>query len=343
MTAPSTPSSTLPATPQPVLRVDRVSAGYGSASRSARVLRDVSLAVAPGRTMGIVGESGSGKSTLAKVLVGELAPLSGQVLLDGADTARLRRRQLRAARRNIQLVPQDPYSSLDPRMTVGRALAEALDPGASLRRADRARITDLLETVALEGDAADRLPHEFSGGQRQRIVIARALAVQPKVLIADEVTSALDSSVQAEILNLLLSLQKQADLAVVFITHDLSIARYMCDEISVLYLGSLVEQGDIGLLRSPSHPYTELLRASVPDPSGAMFDTEPPPVVAADPGDPANPPAGCAFHPRCPQGPRVVEGRSICIGTAPPLLPLAGQSGRAAACHFPLVRAGTPA
>jgi peptide/nickel transport system ATP-binding protein len=318
---------TAPSTPQPVLRVDRVSAGYGSASRSARVLRDVSLAVAPGRTMGIVGESGSGKSTLAKVLV-------------GADTARLRRQQLRAARRNIQLVPQDPYSSLDPRMTVGRALAEALDPGASLRRADRARITELLETVALEGDAADRLPHEFSGGQRQRIVIARALAVQPKVLIADEVTSALDSSVQAEILNLLLSLQKQADLAVVFITHDLSIARYMCDEISVLYLGSLVEQGDIGLLRSPSHPYTELLRASVPDPSGAMFDTEPPPVVAADPGDPANPPAGCAFHPRCPQGPRVVEGRSICIDTAPPLVPLSGAFSRATACHFPLVRVG---
>ena len=325
-----------------VLRVEQVSAGYGSGSRSARVLRDVSLEVAPGRTMGIVGESGSGKSTLAKVLVGELAPLSGRVLLEGQDTARMARGQLRAARRSVQLVPQDPYSSLNPRMTVGRALAEAIDPGGSLRRIDRARITELLETVALEGDAADRLPHEFSGGQRQRIVIARALAVQPQVLIADEVTSALDSSVQAEVLNLLLSLQREKDLALVLITHDLSIARYMCDEISVLYLGSMVEQGEIGLLHAPAHPYTDLLQASVPDPSGAMFTDEPPPVVAADPGDPADPPAGCAFHPRCPQGPRVVEGRSVCIDKAPPLVPLTGRTGRAAACHFPLVRAGSP-
>jgi oligopeptide/dipeptide ABC transporter ATP-binding protein len=327
----------------PLLQVEGVSAGYGSGSRSATVLRDVNVAVAPGRTMGVVGESGSGKSTLAKVLVGELAPLSGKVLLEGQDTAKMTRSRLRAARRSIQLVPQDPYSSLDPRMTVGRALAEAIDPGGSLRRFDRARVTELLETVALEGDAADRLPHEFSGGQRQRIVIARALAVQPKVLIADEVTSALDSSVQAEILNLLLALQRQSDLAVVFITHDLSIARYMCDELSVLYLGSLVEQGHIDLLQAPAHPYTELLRASVPDPSGAMFADEPPPVVAADPGDPAAPPAGCSFHPRCPQGPRVVDGRSVCIDTVPPLLPLAGHPGRTAACHFPLVPVTTAA
>ncbi|HEX3590014.1 MAG TPA: ABC transporter ATP-binding protein [Pseudonocardiaceae bacterium] len=324
----------------PVLRVDGVSAGYGAGSRSARVLRDVSLSILPGRTMGVVGESGSGKSTLARVLVGQLAPLTGSVALDGRDLATMSRRGLRAARRQVQLVPQDPFASLDPRMTVGRALAEAIDPGAALRRVDRARITRLLETVALEGDVVDRLPHEFSGGQRQRIVIARALAVEPKVVIADEVTSALDSSVQAEILDLLLDLQRRNDLALVFITHDLSIARYMCDEVSVLYLGRMVEQGDIGLLAEPAHPYTELLRASVPDPSGGMFDDEPPAVVAADPGDPAHPPSGCPFHPRCPHGPRVLPERSVCTDLSPPLVQPDDRRGRVAACHFPLVRTG---
>jgi peptide/nickel transport system ATP-binding protein len=323
----------------PLLRVDEVSAGYGAGSRSARVLRDVSLSIMPGRTMGVVGESGSGKSTLARVLVGQLAPLSGSVLLDGRSPATMSRRALRAARRQVQLVPQDPFASLDPRMTVGRALAEAIEPGAALRRVDRARITELLETVALEGDTADRLPHEFSGGQRQRIVIARALAVRPKVLIADEVTSALDSSVQAEILDLLVDLQRRNGLALVFITHDLSIARYMCDEVSVLYLGRIVEQGDIGLLAEPAHPYSELLRASVPDPGGGMFDDEPPAVVAADPGDPAQPPAGCAFHPRCPHGPRVLPERTVCTDTLPPLIRPDDRPDRVAACHFPLVRA----
>jgi peptide/nickel transport system ATP-binding protein len=327
-----------PDTTAAALRVDGISAGYGAGSRSARVLRDVSVSIMPGRTMGVVGESGSGKSTLARVLVGQLAPLAGSLSLDGRDVNTMSRRELRAARRQVQLVPQDPYASLDPRMTVGRALAEAIDPTSSLRRVDRTRITELLETVALEADTADRLPHEFSGGQRQRIVIARALAVQPRVLIADEVTSALDSSVQAEILNLLLDLQRRNDLALVFITHDLSIARYMCDEVSVLYLGRVIEQGDIDLLGRPAHPYTELLRASVPDPSGRMFDDEPPPVVAADPGDPAHPPAGCAFHPRCPQGPRVRGDRARCLEVLPPLDSLGERPGRAAACHFPLVR-----
>ena len=322
---------------EPVLRVDRVSAGYGSGSRSARVLRDVSLSVSAGRTMGIVGESGSGKSTLARVLVGTLTPLEGQVTLEGRDLARMNRQELRAARRQVQLIPQDPYSSLDPRMTVGQALAEAVDPRGSLRRVDRGRITELLQTVALDADVADRLPHEFSGGQRQRIVIARALAVQPKVLIADEVTSALDSSVQAEILTLLVGLQRANDVAMVFVTHDLSIARYMCDDVSVLYLGRVVEQGSIGLLAAPTHPYTELLRTSVPDPSGRMFAEDPPAVVAAEPGDPASPPSGCPFHPRCPQGPRVVEGRTDCVDVVPPLETPPGVAGRAAACHYPLL------
>lgn len=322
----------------PALEVRGVSAGYGAGSRSARVLHDVSLSVAPSRTMGVVGESGSGKSTLARVLVGQLSPQHGSVLLSGRDVAKMGRREARTARREMQLVPQDPYASLDPRMTVGATLAEAISPTSSLRSVDRGRITKLLEDVALEGDAADRLPHEFSGGQRQRIVIARAFAVEPRLIIADEVTSALDSSVQAEILSLLLDLQQRNDLALVFITHDLAIAQYMCDEISVLYLGRLVEQGPIGLLKHPAHPYTALLGASVPDPSGRMFVDEPPPVVAADPGDPANPPSGCPFHPRCPQGPRVIPEREICATTPPPLAAVQADSGRLAACHFPLVR-----
>ncbi|MFD0536151.1 ABC transporter ATP-binding protein [Actinomadura luteofluorescens] len=256
-----------------VLSAEGVSAGYGARSRN--VLHDVSVAIDRGRTMGVVGESGSGKSTLARVLVGQLAPARGVVRLDGADVHRLPRKERFAARRRVQLVPQDPYSSLDPRMPVGRALAEAIDPRGRLRTgAHRDRIAELLESVALDASAARRLPHEFSGGQRQRIVIARALAAEPRVVIADEVTSSLDTSVQAEILELLLDLQRRLGLTYVFITHDLAVAQYMCTDLSVLYLGTLVEQGASDVLSRPGHPYTELLRDSRPDPSGRSL-TEP--------------------------------------------------------------------
>lgn len=323
-------------TPAAILAASDISAGYGRGTRSAIVLRDVTFSVSAGRTIGVVGESGSGKSTLAKVLIGQLPTASGEVRLAGRDLAQMRTRERQTARRAIQLIPQDPYSSLDPRMKIGSTLAEAIDPHRGPNRIDRTRITDLLEMVSLEGDAANRLPHEFSGGQRQRIVIARALAVQPQVLIADEVTSALDSSVQAEILNLILRLQRDRNLAIVFITHDLSVARYMCDEISVLYLGRVAEQGPIGVLADPAHPYTRLLRDSVPDPSGRMFQQAPPAVVASEPGDPAHPPAGCAFHVRCPIGPRLIPDRTRC-STEVPLLQKVQGPDWSAACHFPLV------
>ncbi|MGI5228768.1 oligopeptide/dipeptide ABC transporter ATP-binding protein [Actinoallomurus sp. CA-142502] len=324
-------------TDESVLSAVGVSAGYGSGSRSRSVLHDVNVAVRRGGTMGIVGESGSGKSTLAQVLVGRLTPIRGVVRLDGTDVRRLSRRERFAARRRIQLVPQDPYSSLDPRMSVERTLAEAIDPRGRLRAgAHRERITELLESVALDGSAAKRLPHEFSGGQRQRIVIARALAVRPEVIIADEVTSSLDTSVQAEILELLLDLRERLGLTYVFITHDLAIAQYMCTDLSVLYLGTVVEQGTTDVLTRPAHPYTELLRDSRPDPSGRSTPAAAGGLATEDAADPANPPSGCVFHPRCRYGPRTHEDRTRCAVEPPILADLLPSRERRAACHYPI-------
>lgn len=323
----------------PALQASGVSAGYGFGSKSATVLHDVDLAVAPGRTMGLVGESGSGKSTLAKVLVGQLSPSAGKVQLAGADVASMPRRTLQSARRTIQLIPQDPYASLDPRMTIGRALQEAINPNGRPGSASNSKVGELLETVALDRSAATKLPHEFSGGQRQRIAIARALAVEPKIIIADEVTSALDSSVQAEILNLLRALQDEQGLAYIFVTHDLSVADYMCDELSVLYLGRIVEQGNIGLLRHPNHPYTRLLLDSVPDPEGRFLHDDSVPVRGAsdEPADPAHPPPGCSFHPRCARPGRTDPDLRVCANDVPALLDRGGDADpRRTACHFPL-------
>lgn len=323
----------------PVLQAAGVSAGYGYGSKSAIVLHDVDLAVSPGHTMGLVGESGSGKSTLAKVLVGQLAPAAGKVLLNGVDITAMSRHDLQAARRTIQLIPQDPYASLDPRMTVGRVLQEAINPNGRRESADSDRVTELLETVALDGSAARRLPHEFSGGQRQRIAIARALAVEPQVIIADEVTSALDSSVQAEILNLLRSLQEAHGLAYIFVTHDLSIADYMCDELSVLYLGAIVEQGTGDLLRHPDHPYSRLLLDSVPDLHGRFLtdDIEATRATSDEPADPAHPPAGCSFHPRCARPGRSDLDLAVCAAEVPELTERGdAPNKRHTACHFPL-------
>jgi ABC-type dipeptide/oligopeptide/nickel transport system ATPase subunit len=255
----------------PVISASHVTAGYGLTKRSAAVLHDVSVSVAPGKTLGVVGESGSGKSTLAKVLVGQLAPQTGEVLVDGVDVSRLNRKRRRLSRRDVQLIPQDPYASLDPRMTIGETLFEALSPSGGRMSQYADRITELLETVMLDAAAAHRLPFEFSGGQRQRVAIARALAVEPKLIIADEVTSALDASIQSEVLILLKRLQRERNLACVFVTHDLAVAGQMCDEIAVLYLGRVVEHGPISLLDAPEHPYTRLLVDSVPDPEGVFL------------------------------------------------------------------------
>lgn len=324
----------------PALRALGVSASYSLGGRGPNVLHSVDLEVWSGQTVGIVGESGSGKSTLARVLVGQLPHTNGQVFLDGIDMGTLRGSARRTARRRIQLIPQDPYASLDPRMTIRRALYEAIAPQGRRPSEAAGRIASLLRTVALDPDVASRYPHEFSGGQRQRIAIARALAVEPQVIIADEVTSSLDSSVQAEILNLLRDIQARTGIATIFITHDLSVANYMCDEICVLYLGRIVERGSHRLLFQPDHPYSRLLVESIPGANLTPSGTNSEVTGVVEASAPTHPPSGCPFHPRCPNGPRVKEGRGRCITDRPMTTPrwpeVQGAGYRMTACHFPV-------
>jgi ABC-type glutathione transport system ATPase component len=256
---------------QDILTISGLSASYGFGRHSPLVLDDVSLTLLAGRTMGVVGESGSGKSTLAKVIIGTLAAAKGTVNIGGTDVSHARGRQRQSLRRTVQMIPQDPYASLDPRMTIGRTLLEAIAPRGGRESKYRDQIGELLEHVSLDASAANRYPHEFSGGMRQRVAIARAIAVQPALLIADEVTSALDASIQFEILALLDRLQKELKFGCIFITHNLGVAARMCDEITVMRYGRVVEQGSIALLASPAHPYTKVLVGSVPDPEGRFL------------------------------------------------------------------------
>ncbi|KQX56949.1 MULTISPECIES: ATP-binding cassette domain-containing protein [unclassified Streptomyces] len=247
------------------LAVENLTVTFGYGRRARTVLHGVSTGVRAGQTLGLVGESGSGKSTIAKAIVGIHPVRTGRITLGGEDLTGLQGSELVAVRRRIQLVSQDPYASLNPRMTVGEAIAEAVDPVRADARKHAATVERWLETVALDGSAAARYPHEFSGGQRQRIAVARALAVEPEVVIADEITSALDASVQAEVLNLLEELRRSLALTMVFISHDLAVVRHVSDEVAVLRQGELVEQGPVrDVYRTPRHPYTRRLLASVP-------------------------------------------------------------------------------
>ncbi len=305
---------------------------YGSGRNALTAVDGADLAVPAAGTLGLVGESGCGKSTIARALVGLVPVASGSIFLDGEDCTDTRRREAASYRRRVQMVFQDPYSSLNPRMPVGEVMWEAMGMrGPEYRQSTRRRreVLRLLDLVGLRPDALDRYPHQFSGGQRQRIAIARALAVGPDVVIADEVTSALDVSVQSTILNLLKDLQRELRLSYLFISHDLSVVRLMSDHVAVMYLGRVVENAPSQQLFSqPCHPYTQALIASVPD---LDHDRLPAPLVGDLP-DPRRPPAGCRFHSRCPVGPLYNPERTICVDVDPQAE--APTREHLAACHF---------
>ena len=298
-----------------------------SGTRALRVhaLTAVDLDVRRGETLGIVGESGCGKSTLARCLVRLYDIDSGRITFDGSDVAKLQGAALRAFNRRVQMVFQDPYGSLNPRLTVRETLAEPLAVHRICPRGEiGARVESLLDLVNLPRSAAERRPHEFSGGQRQRIGIARALSVEPECLIADELVSALDVSVQAQMVNLLLELQERLRLTVVFIAHDLRLVRHLSHRVAVMYLGRVVELAETAaLFERPRHPYTQALLAAAPD-----LDPQHRSRAEAVQGElpsPLAPPPGCAFHPRCP------AAIDVCRRVLPPLAPL--RDGRLAACH----------
>jgi peptide/nickel transport system ATP-binding protein/oligopeptide transport system ATP-binding protein len=303
----------------------RIPGKSGTKPGHLKAVDGVSLQIAPGETLGLVGESGCGKSTLGKLVLGLTSVDRGTVAYRGTDLARLSARQMRPYRRQIQMIFQDPFSSLNPRMTVGETLAEPLIIHRLCSAKERQkRIAVLLEQVGLEAAAANRYPHEFSGGQRQRVSIARALAVEPELIIADEPVSALDLSVQAQILNLLREIQQQNNLSYLFIAHDLAVVEHVSDRVAVMYLGKIVETAPAGeLYHKPQHPYTEALLNAIPRPDPTLAG-RPAPLKGEIPS-PLNPPSGCAFHPRCPYA------NELCHKQEPLLLALG--SNRQVACH----------
>ena len=310
---------------------------HGVFSRSHGVVHaveDVTLAVRKGETLGIVGESGCGKSTTARLMLRLLDPTAGTIRFEGQDITRLSQRRLRPLRTEMQMIFQDPYASLNPRKTVEQIVGQpfAIHGGVSSRET-KLRVQRLLEVVGLGREHTSRYPHEFSGGQRQRIGIARALALHPKLIVCDEPVSALDVSVQAQILNLLRLLQVEFDLTYVFISHDLSVMRQICTRIAVMYLGRVVELADAEqIFNHPRHPYTAVLISAVPRLSvdGQKRQRI---VVGGDVPSPVDPPSGCVFHPRCHR-----SRAGHCDTVEPTLEPAPGGSSHVSACHYPLER-----
>ena len=309
------------------------SGGFLSRARPpVRAVDGVSFAIAPGETLGLVGESGSGKSTIGRNVLRLEEPTSGKVEFEGTDLATVPPAALRSMRRRMQIIFQDPLASLNPRRTIGASVAEGLEIHRLVPRSEIVgRVAELLQEVGLDPAYAARYPHEFSGGQRQRIGVARALALNPRLIVADEPVSALDVSIQAQVVNLLDDLQEELGLTYVFIAHDLGVVRHVSDRIAVMYLGVIVEQAPADILyERPIHPYTEALLSAIP-----LVDTDesaPPPrgriVLEGEVPSPIDPPTGCRFHPRCRYA------TDICRTERPPLIAFGG--GRFAACHHPL-------